>query len=356
MTEVGDVAMRLNEGIRVQEARSCLLCGSEGTLLYQDLRDRLFGVPGTWALARCPKCHLVWLDPRPVPEDIGRFYIGYASHIPPNGASGPFARFWKTVKRSVMATTLGYKTDGTNQGLGWLLSWVGLFREVGGGAGMWLEASQRGRLLDVGCGGGEFLAQMAELGWEVVGVEPDEGAVKVARQNFGLEVNLGTLETASVPRNSFDAVTLQHVIEHVPDPVGLLKACRQALKPGGRLVVVTPNIESLGHRWFRRAWLHLDPPRHLLLFSPRTLRESARRAGLHVREVRTTARVAGGAWYMSRLLQRHGVLPGLSVSPQNPSLGLLLEGVIFWVMEHLLIKARPCGEELVMVGTKEEQA
>jgi SAM-dependent methyltransferase len=197
---------------------------------------------------------------------------------------------------------------------------------------------------------------MAQLGWEVVGVEPDEEAVEVARQHYGLEVHQGTLERASVPRNSFDAVTLNHVIEHVHDPIGLLNACGQVLKSTGRLMVVTPNIDSLGHRWFRRAWLHLDAPRHLLLFSPRTLRESARRAGLQVQEVRTTARVAGGAWYMSRLLQRYRMLPGLTLSPQNPSLGLLLEGVVFWVMEHLLTKVRLCGEEIVMVVTKEAQA
>ena len=59
---------------------------------------------------------------------------------------------------------------------------------------------------------------------------------------------------------------------------------------------------------------------------------------------------------MSSLLRRYGVLPGLSLSQQNPSMGLLLGGVIFWVMEHLLIKARPCGEEIVMLGTKVEQA
>jgi 2-polyprenyl-3-methyl-5-hydroxy-6-metoxy-1,4-benzoquinol methylase len=352
MTKVVATPIRSNEGTRVQEARACLLCGSEGTLLYPDIRDRLFGVPGIWALARCPKCHLIWLNPRPVDEDIAKLYAGYATHDTPSGKPGRFARFWKTAKISLMASALGYRANGTNPGLGRLLSAVGPFREVGAGAGMWLEASSRGRLLDVGCGAGAFLAQMAQFGWEVTGVEPDEEAVKVARQNLGLNVYQGSLQGAGFPADSFDAVTVHHVIEHVLDPIGLLKACWHVLKPGGRLVVVTPNIESLAHRWLRVSWLHLDPPRHLLLFSQETLRESAVRAGLRIKDVRTTARNAGGTWYMSRLLKRHGMLPGLTMSPQNPSLGLLLGGFAFWMLEHLLVKTRPCGEELVMICNK----
>lgn len=68
--------MRANEGIRVQEARRCLLCHAEGALLYHGLRDRLFGAPGTWALIQCmnPLCRLTWLDPRPDPSDTARLY------------------------------------------------------------------------------------------------------------------------------------------------------------------------------------------------------------------------------------------------------------------------------------------
>lgn len=73
-------SVRINEGIRVNEAPLCLLCSNEGLPLYQGLRDRLFSAPGTWALMRCPKCGLVWLNPRPVPQDIGKLYEYYYTH------------------------------------------------------------------------------------------------------------------------------------------------------------------------------------------------------------------------------------------------------------------------------------
>jgi 2-polyprenyl-3-methyl-5-hydroxy-6-metoxy-1,4-benzoquinol methylase len=347
MSNVGGISVNVNEGIRVQEMRSCFLCGSPGTLLYSGIRDRLFGVAGTWTLVRCPKCHLVWLDPCPVSEDIGKLYERYASHAPPE-RPGRFARFWKDTKSSVMAATLGYK--GATP-FGKALSRLSLFQDVGRGAGMWLEASSRGKLLDVGCGSGQFLAQMAELEWQVTGVEPDGDAVKVA-QALGLDVRHGMLEDAKLPENSFDAVTLHHVIEHVLDPVSVLQSCWRVLKPGGQLIVVAPNVESLSHQRFGSNCFHLDPPRHLIHFSAATLRETAVKAGIRVHNVSTSARTAGGSFYMSRLLQRHGVLPGLTISPQKPSPGLLLEGVLFWVREHLQIKSRPCGEEVVMVCRK----
>jgi 2-polyprenyl-3-methyl-5-hydroxy-6-metoxy-1,4-benzoquinol methylase len=355
MTDAGSVATKMNEGIRVQEVRSCSFCGGKGVSLYENVRDRLFDVAGNWTLVRCPKCQLVWIDPCPIPEDIGKLYSRYASHLPPDQSPGRFAKLWNSARYSLMATTLGYKSykdDGVNPRLGRLLSWFGLFADVGRGAGMWLESSEPGQLLDVGCGAGQFLSRMEKFGWQVSGVEPDQDAVKVARESFGLNVYPGTLEEANFAADTFDAVTLNHVIEHVHDPVNLLKACWRVLKPGGRFVVVTPNIDSLAHRWLGLAWLHLDPPRHLLLFSQGSLKQCAIRAGLRVQNVRSTARAAGGTWYMSRLVKRHGKLPGLSMSPQNPSLPLLMEGVVFWILEHLVVKVRPCGEEIVLIATK----
>jgi SAM-dependent methyltransferase len=90
---------------------------------------------------------------------------------------------------------------------------------------------------------------------------------------------LGSLENTRFPDQSFDAVTLNQVIEHVHDPVSLIRECLRILKPGGKLVLATPNIESFGHQIFGRNWSHLDSPRHLMLFSMKTLRECAVRAG-----------------------------------------------------------------------------
>jgi SAM-dependent methyltransferase len=100
----------------------------------------------------------------------------------------------------------------------------------------------------------------------------------VATKN-GLDVALGSLEQQCYPSEHFDAVTLSHVIEHVPDPVGTLVECARLLKKGGKLVIATPNNASLGHRLFGRNWRGLEPPRHLHIFSPQSLRRTLGMAG-----------------------------------------------------------------------------
>jgi SAM-dependent methyltransferase len=219
---------------------------------------------------------------------------------------------------------------------------------------MWLKADERGRLLDVGCGNGQFLAQMQKLGWEVMGVELDPEAVRIAEERFGLRVFQGTLEEARLPDGSFDTVTMNHVIEHVPNPIGLLAECRRILRPGGKLVVVTPNIESLGHRLFREAWRGLEVPRHLYIFSPRALQECAERAGLKVLKLWTTARSALWMWAASRLIRRNGILPG--GSPQRLGLWLKLEGLAFWAIAYGLCALREAGEEIVLMASKGDEA
>jgi SAM-dependent methyltransferase len=138
-------------------------------------------------------------------------------------------------------------------------------------------------MLDVGCGSGEWVRLAQTYGWDAQGVDVDAKAVENAR-NKGLNVRLGTLVGQRYAESSFDLITMGHVIEHVHDPAGLLKECHRVLRPNGVMVSLTPNIASIGHRRFGVHWLPLDPPRHLLLFTPNTLVHVAQRAGFqHIR-------------------------------------------------------------------------
>ena len=344
-----------NEGVRVQEAPTCYFCGVEGQSLYSGLRDRLFGAPGTWDLRCCPSCGLVWLDPQPIPEDIGKLYAEYFTHSIDDAVTNNRPSIRKSVKRGILSAGFGYKDiakDWKEKAVGQMFSKFSPFREKVGGSVMWLDASKRGCLLDVGCGNGQFLANMRDLGWEVVGVEPDPEAVRVAREMLGLQVYQGTLAETNFPPNSFDAVTMSHVIEHVNDPVSLLVECNRVLKPGGHLALVTPNIDSLGARTFDQAWLHWDPPRHLLLFSPSTLKRCVESAGLRIRELRTPSSEAPQTWMTSRLLRRDGVIPEGRVV--GPGLTRRLEAIAFLALEHLTRIVRPRGEEVVIVASKED--
>lgn len=345
----------INEGIRAEERPLCLLCDSKGTALYPDLRDCLFAVPGTWTLLRCSKCGLVWLNPQPIPEDIGKLYCNYFTHDPsPETHRTEVAKSWReVVKLSMLNAAFGYKNDRANKPLGWLVSRLGLLRDIAGGAVMWLNGSRPGKLLDVGCGNGRFLATMQELGWEVIGVESDGQAAKVAREQFGLHVHEGVLEEIAFPGDTFDAITMSHVVEHLPDPIGTLKECRRVLRKDGRLVVTVPNIASLGHRLYREAWRGLEVPRHLFLFSPTVLRACVKDAGLQVLELRTTARSARWMWAASRLIRRNGTLPGGLLLEGR--LGLKFAGLVFQAVEHGLCWATDAGEEIVMIADKGDE-
>lgn len=178
------------------------------------------------------------------------------------------------------------------------------------GSVRWLEYVDKGCLLDVGCGNGWFLDRMRQLGWEVMGVQHDGDAVSVAKERFGLEVFQGSLEEARFPDGCFDTVTMNHVIEHVIDPVRLLKECRRVMKTGGKLVVATPNIKSLGCRVFDEHWRGLEVPRHLHLFSPQSLRACAEHASLEIRVMRTSARSASWMFAASSSIRRYGLLRG----------------------------------------------
>jgi SAM-dependent methyltransferase len=144
-----------------------------------------------------------------------------------------------------------------------------------------LPLKRRGRLLDVGCGNGDFVRAMAALGWDAEGLDPDPTGVAAARAS-GVKAKQGTLADLDLGEyaGAFDAITLSHVIEHVHDPAGDLRRIHDLLRSGGLVWLATPNLEALGLRRFGSDWLGLDPPRHLVLFTRASLERLVRDAGL----------------------------------------------------------------------------
>jgi len=337
---------QLNEGVQVEQVHSCYLCGGLGRVVYERLRDRLFGAPGEWGFLRCDSCGLTWLTPRPVSEDLGKIYARYHTHgagVPPRPA---VARLIDVV----LATRFGYSRVSTQRLprlVGCLAGSVRVIREMAGFEIMYLHASNRGRLLDVGCGAGEFLVRMRNLGWEVQGVEVDPNAARVAREH-GLRVFVGQLRQTPVPACSLDVITLNHVIEHVYDPIAMLAECRRLLVKGGKLVILTPNSASLGHWFFSGSWRGLEPPRHIHLLSLRSLRTCAERAGFSVAVLRTTARGARSFWSGSARIKHAG---------ERYSERLLAVGKwLFFILANAACFFRPrSGEELFLVATKEQE-
>jgi ubiquinone/menaquinone biosynthesis C-methylase UbiE len=272
--------------IRTFQCLLCPQCGGKGELLYANMMDRLFGVPGIWSLRSCPNkaCGLCWLDPVPIEEDLHLLYKNYYTHGLDDSRPSFLARLWSFLYASYLAVT-------------WIPSaFLGLTKARRQIQKMFLDDLKPGKLLDIGCGNGIFLHRMHKLGWNVTGVDFDAKAIEYAKVRYSADMTfLSTdLSGAKFPDNYFDAIATNHVIEHVPDPVALLKEARRILKVGGRLVVVTPNIQSFGHEKFQDCWIGLDAPRHLQIFSLDALQQCAREAGFDAVKTSTSAAHADG--------------------------------------------------------------
>lgn len=162
---------------------------------------------------------------------------------------------------------------------------------------------RRGRLLDIGSGGGNALALWRDQHDACIGLEPNEAAAATARRELGLDVRPGRLDDHAFPEASFDAITLCHVLEHIDDPRALLARAARLLKPGGEMLLWMPDVESPLRRLFGRAWFPYEAPRHRWHFRRSDVARLLREAGLRPVEVavdwrdgpiRTSARARGG--------------------------------------------------------------
>lgn len=342
--------------IKAAPRPACAVCGATGETVYAGIPDRLFHSAGNWSIARCANaaCGLMWLDPMPVPEDLHKAYAEYYTHADQPSRPESFLRsaYAKYVKNGYLALRYGYRRiDPGFPGrlLGLLMYALHPARRLELDCSvMYLPERGGGRLLEIGFGSGALLEHLRSVGWDAQGLDFDPVCVERARAK-GFEARTGSLEDARFPDGHFDAVVMSHAFEHVPDPIALLRECRRVLKPGGVLVSLTPNAVSHGHRVFGAHWLALDPPRHLHLFSPESLRGALAKVPFSSARVFTTANGADYIYLSSRDLRRAG----------RHTLGAPLDpaewrrGRLFQLREWLLLLLRPdAGEELVLFAVK----
>lgn len=280
-------------------------------MLYSGLTDQVFNAPGSWDIRKCNNldCGTLWLDPMPADAELLKLYAGYYTHQAshPNSVGNHLRRLFDLAGHLYLHARFGYAPPRLwiNKLLGLFIYLLPAWKERLAASVFYLSAQPCGSLLEVGCGSGVGLQLMRQKGWRVTGVDFDEGAVENARGN-GLDVRLGDLSVQGFAAESFDAVVMRHVIEHVPSPIELFSECRRVLKKGGILVVLTPNADSLGHRRYGRSWRGLEPPRHLRVFTTKSLASMAGLAGYDSAEVFTSMQGATSLWAISAEIAKNG--------------------------------------------------
>jgi SAM-dependent methyltransferase len=141
-------------------------------------------------------------------------------------------------------------------------------------------------LLDVGCGNGSFLNNIQALtGSQVYGVDVSKAAAHAAKEAFQLDIFTGTILDASFPDSYFDVITAWSYLEHLNAPARALLKIASLLKPGGCFIMNTPNFDSLNSKLFKDKWYHLDCPRHLYLYTPKTIAALLDNCGLNVEKI-----------------------------------------------------------------------
>lgn len=253
----------------------CPICATAAHYEYSG-RDLMYEGHIRYDYFLCPACAFVFQHPVPDMATIATFYPDTYMVYDQDKRERRLGR----MRKALLARVRGYAHLRTDPATQLAAALVAPFATLSTPA--WCGG---GRLLDVGCGNGRFLTTMRSLGWSVQGVEFSEAGVQACRMS-GLDVHLGDLSSAAFADGSFELITVRHVIEHVPDPQAFMAELARILKPGGRLVVETPNSDALGRRWFGNAWYANDVPRHLALYAPGNLEQLGTRYGLRKQECR----------------------------------------------------------------------
>lgn len=304
---------------RLEPVACCPACGS-GRRDHHTLarHDNEGAMPDVWHMARCLDCGSLWLDPRPDAESLPRAYDVYYTHdaesedVPDHGAGG---LAWRLI-RGYLDRRFGLRRGPANA-LGCLIfSVVEPWRLKLDYYGRHLTHSRfkkPGRLLDVGCGNGAFLARATDMGWRAQGCEIDPKAVITCR-GIHMDVIEGDAFHPSLDGEIFDVITMSHVIEHVADQRALLRRVHALLRPGGMFWMALPNPESEGSRVFGAAWHALHPPYHVCIPSQSVLENWMKDAGFaDVRFLRRGAHVRR-LWRISQAIARRDDVPTPSAS------------------------------------------
>lgn len=225
-------------------------------------------------IQRCEACHLLLTNPRPDQTTIGKYYKSeeYISH------TGKTNSLFDWIYLRARTFTLKWKQN------------------------IITSRKPQGRILDYGCGTGEFVNQMAQNNWEALAIEPsDEARIKALQ--LSKSSNLSVYKTiAELPEKKFDVITLWHVLEHVPHPDQLIHHLKKKLNEDGLIFVAVPNYTSYDAAHYKNHWAAYDVPRHFWHFAPNHMAQLLTNSKLKLKE---TLPMKLDAYYVSLLSEKY---------------------------------------------------
>ena len=267
----------------MEQLAACPVCESDRTALaFEGGTIRNPDDPARWRVERCLDCSLGFLNPQPSWDDLQAYYTESYDAYSRSGDVEAAAR------------------DALNSG------------EV-----RFLPIPKGKRVLDFGCGGGFFLRVCQRLGATVKGIEPSPIGAEFARSH-GLDVFHGTLEQFETDEK-FDIITVNQVLEHVPDPISTLTRLKSLLAPGGTILIAVPNAACSWAKKLGWKWDGADLPFHLLHFTPESMARAAGRAGLKVQRIRTYSEPWIVAFSMRKHLRENWLIPGRLTAALYPA-------------------------------------
>lgn len=245
---------------------NCILCNEDNTEKYLTGRDFRYKTSDeTFTIVRCKKCKLVYMNPRP-PKDKMPYYY------PDN------YRTRKMLNPSLIKSRIKIFRN-KRKALFFKNPW-------------YIDLPFGTNVLDIGCGTGELLLRLKELGCNAYGIDIDEMTSKYLREIMNLNVMTCDIDNGTLFQSDFfDAAIMSHSLEHVYYPIDVLKEVRRILKPNATLIIGVPNIDSCISKITRENWGDLDIPRHLFHFTPSTISTLLNTVGFSIEKIYHELRV-----------------------------------------------------------------
>lgn len=252
-----------------KKVEECPICDNKSFTNFIVAQDHLVS-QDSFAISECTKCKFKMTSPRPMDEELHKYYQSenYISHT--GKGNNIINSIYKIVRNYTIAQKYKFIKDRV----------------------------KKGSILDFGCGTGDFLKYFQKKGWIIRGIEPNNEARKIASEKTNIEIYSKLIKDKS----KYTAITLWHVLEHIPDINQTLELLKTKLDKKGRIFVAVPNCNSLDAQHYSQYWAAYDLPRHLYHFTPDTMKKLMKKHNLKIKEILP---MYFDAYYVSMLSEKY---------------------------------------------------